>query len=211
MQLNLKLTAAVYAAIALAYFEITPWWTVSVTVLLIFSRWAFDIHTRTHSPKDYPFLEELMLLIMGPFTVGLNEQRILHMSHHGKKTFWTEADCDYLYYSAHPLVALVLCFFHPEISFLRMYLTHMGFAAIGRAFIRLVIFTVLVFLLGNNYLWYLLPLRLVFGVSQFVFTWVLHHRPEQHTINLPISNCWILPLGKVAVRELNTHIMHHAH
>lgn len=206
MSTNLRCTVAVYATGALCYLHVLPWAALPVMIFSTFGRWAFDIHAYTHHRGKIPAIVELMLLVQSPFSVGLNEQRVVHQSHH--EFFYSTADMDSLYYRAKPCLALALCLLHPEITLLRS-LAWMPPLAIARVGIRAVLFFGLWALVGQDFLlWYVLPMRLVFGAAQWVFTWVLHHG-QNPTINLELPG-WLTPLiGAVGMKALRSHVEHH--
>ncbi len=204
---NLVCTFAVYAVGGLCYAGILPWFALSCVLALLFSRWAFSIHSRTHFKGHYPLIEELMPLVMSPLSVGLNEQRQVHQRHHA--ALGSPNDPDWLFYSANPFTAVLLCCFHPEITFCREF-KWLSPRALSGAVFRLVLFTVLLLVAGNNFLlWYLCPLRILFGIAQFIFTWMLHHRHDKRTIDLHLSPCFMPIIGTVGLKELRAHAAHH--
>lgn len=204
---NLLCTLAVYATGGLCQVGVLPWFVLPLVLLGVFSRWAFSIHSRTHFKGRYPLMEELMPLVMSPISVGLNEQRSVHRRHHA--ALGGASDPDWLFYNAHPLVSILLCCLHPEITFCRA-LKHLSPRAWYGACFRLVWFTVLLLIGGTNFLlWYLLPLRVLFGGAQFVFTWMLHHREDERTIDLALPPYFTPLVGKVGMRELGSHAIHH--
>lgn len=204
---NILCTIAVYAVGGLCQVGILPWFVLPCVVVSVFSRWAFSIHSRTHFKGQYPLIEELMPLVMSPLSVGLNGQRNVHRRHHA--ALGTPADPDWLFYNGSPFVSFFFCFFHPEITFCRE-LKRMSPPALGGVFFRLVFFTVLFLVAGTNFLlWYLLPLRVMFASGQFIFTWVLHHRRDERTIDLHLPPCLALLIGRVGMKELGAHAAHH--
>lgn len=209
LAVNLLCTVAVYATGALCQANILPWYALPVVLLGVFGRWAFSVHSRTHFHGRYPLLEELMLLVMSPLSVGLDEQRSVHRRHH---PFLGEpSDPEWLFYNTNPWTAFWLCCWHPEITFFRE-CPQMSPGALGLAGVRLAVFTLLLWVAGTNFLlWYLLPLRCLFAVGQFVFTWVLHHRQGERTVNLHLPDYCTLLVGSVGMRELRSHVAHHGH
>lgn len=204
---NILCTIAVYAVGSLCQVGILPWFALPCVLALVFSRWAFSIHSRTHFKEHYPLVEELLPLVMSPLSVGLNEQRNVHRRHHA--FLGTHADPDWLFYNANPVPAVILCFFHPEITFCREW-QRLSPRGLSGACFRLALFTVLLLVAGTNFLlWYLLPLRVLFGIAQFIFTWMLHHRQAERTINIHLPPCFTPLIGSVGMKELGAHATHH--
>ena len=208
MSINVTCTLIVYLVGIACQLGHLPWFVLPLTLLLVFSRWAFSIHSRLHAHTEYPWYEEMVFLLTSPFNVGLLEHKVIHAKHHA--FIGTERDLERLFYDAHPLVAFCLCLGHPEITFWRA-LPWMKIEALGKALVRGALFGCLWLLGGTNFLfWYFLPMRLLWAVSQFMFTWVLHHQAQPRTINLVLPD-WLTPLvGTVGMKEFASHAIHHA-
>ena len=205
---NIRVTLVVFAVGASCQVGLLPWFSLPCVLVASFSRWAFCVHARTHDDGSYPLLEELMLLVMSPLSVGMHEQRTNHRQHHA--ALWTTADPDLVFYRSQPAVAFGLSCLQPERLFIRS-CQGMDRWALSRAGLRSALFATLWLIAGNNFLlWYLLPLRVLFGLVWFSFTWLLHHREAARTVNLCLPLLLTPLLGSEVMQGLNSHVAHHA-
>lgn len=207
---------AVYANLLLAAAGVLPGWTLVITVPLLVPRWMIAVHELFHlrSDREVDLLTRLQLLLYTPLSLGYREMLANHRSHH--RFMGTPQDAEFYQLRGSPLAGFANAFTAPEQMWFRWVREHGLDAVLVRdTLLRGALFVALAAVSGPVFLWYLVPARLAFAISYFVFFYCLHRRGDamgvyELVVPAPLARALTLVYGTDVVEATLHHDVHHA-
>ena len=209
----LLLFSAYGAVVALAM----PGWILMIMMLLLLPRWMIYTHELFHlrGPTQVDFATRLMPLPFTPFALGYDEFRQIHFRHHKHPA--TRADPDAFHLLGGPWRAAWGALTVPEQAFFRWIRQPHGIRTLSPGFWwRIGIFGACLLVGGWTFLWFWIPLRLVYALGDFSFFYLPHVRdgvPGTYCLKLPRAFQVLAELlyGRTLVRATMFHDRHHLH
>lgn len=211
------------ATLVCAAYGLTVAGTLPVAVLLIavgliLPRWMINFHELLHLHDEqqinpYIRLMGVSPLPLSPISLSYGQIKTLHAGHHAAPG--TTEDPDAYHIRGHWAVAFVNAFIAPEQSTCRWLLSH-GLTrqlAVDMG-IKLLLFISLAWAGGLIFLWFWLSLRLVYGLGDFSFFRMVHHRNGEYgTFDLPLPDVVVWfgerVFGETVVQTTIHHDVHH--
>lgn len=196
---------------------VMPAWSLPVLLPIWMARMMIGrhelIHVRKESEVD-PFTALWPVLMMvSPLSAGYREYRVLHQRHH--QFMLTDRDPDAYQYRGGILAGYFHCFVSPEVTLVRWVKERGLDGQLAReVFVRALFFGAMVAVSGPVFLWYWIPLRMTYGASLFLFSYVLHRRGREvgvFRIELgPVGvQVFCFLFGKVGWMAVCNHDVHH--
>jgi len=208
----------IHAHLAAVVVGWVPAWTMAVLLPIWMARTMIGRHELIHVRKEgeVDLFTSLwpVLMMVTPFSAGYREYRVLHQRHH--QFMLTDRDPDAYQYRGGVLAGYLHCFLSPEVT-LWSWVKEKGLDAqfAREVVLRALFFTAVVAVSGRAFLWYWVPLRMTYGASLFLFSYVLHRRGREvgvFRIDLsPVGvQAFCFLFGKVGWLAVCNHDVHHA-
>lgn len=189
-----------------------------IAVGLILPRWMINLHELLHLHDDQQITPYIRLmgvspLPLSPISLSYGQIKTLHAGHHAAPG--TEADPDAYHIRGSWVATLVNAFIAPEQSTCRWLFRHGLTRQLAvDMLIKLLLFIALAGAGGPTFLWFWLSLRLVYGLGDFAFFRMVHHRDGEYgtfALPLPDTVVWFgeCLFGKTVVQATIHHDVHH--
>lgn len=198
--------------------EIIPIWLLCVIVLLALPRWVINFHELIH--VYHPEQMNRFICVMGVspiplsvLTLSYGELRSLHFAHHRSPTTEDDPDAFHIRGPLWQIIFTVLTL--PEQRTLRWIGTHgLSLTLAVDLVLKALIFMGLAWIGGATFLWFWLCLRVVYGLSDFSFFRLVHHRAGDYGSFAVTPPVWLavmaeLVWGKTVVYATLNHDIHH--
>ena len=185
---------------------------------LVLPRWMINLHELLHLYDDqqiHPFIRLMGVspLPISPISLSYEQTRLLHAGHHAAPA--TETDPDAYHIRGSWIGTLFNAFIAPEQSSLRWLMRHgLSRQLAVDMLIKLCLLVGLVWLGDRTFLWFWLSLRLVYGLSDFAFFRLVHHRKGDYgTFALSLPSVVValgeFVFGKTVIQTTIHHDIHH--
>ena len=185
---------------------------------LVLPRWMINLHELLHlydAQQVNPFIRLMGVspLPISPISLSYEQTRLLHAGHHAAPA--TEADPDAYHIRGSWMGALFNAFIAPEQNSVRWLMQHgLSKQLAVDMLVKLCLLVGLAWLGGFSFLWFWLSLRLVYGLSDFAFFRLVHHRQGDYgtfALSLPpvVINLGELVFGKTVIQTTIHHDIHH--
>jgi fatty acid desaturase len=198
--------------------HLMPPWALPLIVLLVLPRWMINVHELLHIYDEQQLNRFICLMGVSPVPLSVvslsyGEIRAQHFAHHAAPT--TDQDPDLYHIQGNWLQAVFNAFTSPEQSAFRWIATH-GLTS-QLAFdlaVKLLVLTGLVWVGGSLFLWFWLPLRLVYGLGDLAFFRLVHHHQGDYgNFQLhwpqPLMTLGAICFGSTVVQTTFNHDIHH--
>lgn len=211
----LILTALAFGQLALANFQLMPFWVMALTMPVIVPRWMLAVHELFHVRKSeqVSFIVQWLPMAFTPFPLGYRQYRAIHFGHH--RFMCTKDDPELFQIRGGYLTGLLNAMLVPEQSSVRWVIKQgMDKQLALTMLFNAALFAVCIGFIGWNFLWYWIPTRLSYGLSSFTFFYALHRRGSRYgvfSLRLPgcINKALVMLLGSEAVQATSHHDLHH--
>jgi hypothetical protein len=205
-----------YAALALAIFNLIPAWTLAVIVPFVYLRMALALHELLHARTAHqvPRFHQLTMIFESPMCLGYREHRAVHFAHHRFSS--TDRDPELYQIAGGPVRAFGNAMISPERGFIHWVSAHgLGRGLAIDAGIRCAAFVTIAAISPRVFLIYWLALRVSVGIASFVFHHVLHNAHGRlGTFPLPVSAAAVrvarVVFGAEPMLILTEHERHHS-
>ena len=198
--------------------HLMPPWALPVMVLLVLPRWMINVHELLHIYDEQQLNRFICLMGVSPvplsvISLSYGEIRAQHFAHHAAPT--THQDPDRYHIQGNWLQAVFNAYTSPEQSALRWIAAH-GLTP-HLAFdltIKLLVLMGLIWMGGSLFLWFWLPLRLVYGLGDLAFFRLVHHHQGDYgnfSLHLPQSLITLgeMLFGTTVIHTTLNHDIHH--
>jgi fatty acid desaturase len=211
----LILTALAFGQLALATFQLIPFWVMALTMPVIVPRWMLAVHELFHVRKSEQvnFIVQLLPMVFTPFPLGYKQYQEIHAGHH--RFMCSRDDPEFFQLRGGYLTGLLNAISVPEQSSMRWVLKqgidkHLAVTLL----LNSVLFGTCVYLLGWSFLWYWIPTRISYGLSSFAFFYALHRRGSSYgvfSVRLPdfVNRVYMALIGSEALQATSHHDLHH--
>ncbi len=204
-----------YSHVALAILGWLPYWSLLLSLPVLVVRWILTFHELFHvqRAREIDRLLSLFPLILSPFSLGYREYQDIHHRHHAFMV--GQQDPELYLVNGNPLSGFLNALTTPEQSFFRWIAERgMDGPLLRDTLIRLGCLVGMVALTGWAFLWYWIPVRLVYGLSIFVFFYCVHRRGETYGVYPLLLPVWadrlvIFLFSREAWSALCNHDLHH--
>lgn len=206
-----------YLHFALYTFDFVPYWSFILFAPMYIARWMINLHDLMHllKPSDVNWLIRLHPVVLTPFSLGYKEIRDIHMRHHAYTI--TDNDPDLYHIKGNFFTSFIKVTLSPEISAYH-YVREKGIDTellVGSLF-RFSIFISLALILGEQFLYLLVPLRLCYGACMYSISFPLHRSHGDFGTYTPHYPVWLqvfmtFLFGREALNTLSHHDIHHDH
>jgi hypothetical protein len=192
-----------------------PPWSLPLVLPLCMTRMIIGrhelLHLRDESQVDRFTRLWPMMAMLTPLSAGYREHRQLHQLHH--QYMLTEADPELYQIRGGKLRGWLVCMTAPEQTLVRWaQVEGANFLLVRDLFLRALFFYSMVMFTGHLFLWYWLPLRVSYGTSLFLFSYLLHRRGGRYGV-FRLSLGWRWPFrllfGHAGWMALCNHDVHH--
>ncbi len=208
--------ALIYGHLLTAAAGLVPAWTLAITVPVLVPRWMIAVHELFHlrSEREVDPATRLQLLLFTLLSIGYRENLVNHRSHH--RYMSTPRDAEYYQLRGSRWRGFANAMTAPEQLWFRWVAEHgLDRRLAAETVVRAALFIGLAVVSGPVFLWYLIPARLSFGVSYFVFFYWLHRKGDEmgvYPLQLPASLTTLLTFiyGADVVEATLHHDVHHA-
>jgi fatty acid desaturase len=208
----------IHAHLALVLVHVAPVWTLPLLTPVWMARLMIGRHELIHVRKEdqVDFFTGLwpVLMMVTPFSAGFREYRVLHQRHH--QYLLTEGDPDVYQIRGSVLSGFFHCLTSPEQTVARWVLERgidpkLAWQIVARSFF---FFGVAALCGPTVFVWYWLPLRLTYGASLFMFSYVLHRRgPRYGVFRIELSRAgvalFVFLFGRAGWLAVCNHDVHH--
>lgn len=174
---SLGLLLAIYSLLAAWLAGRLPGWVLVTAVPVLYVRCALIVHELMHvrGAEAVFWIQRLMMILDSPMCLGYREYRDIHLRHH--RHAGTELDPEFFQIRGGHLRAFVNALLATEIAFVHWVREHrMSGELVRLATVRALVFFGLVAAFPAAFLVYLVTIRLVIGVSNFLFHHATHAR-----------------------------------
>ena len=214
--LSLGLLLAIYALLAGWLAGWLTGWVLVTAVPVLYVRCALTVHELMHvrGAEEVFWIQRLMMILDSPMCLGYREYRDIHLRHH--RHAGTELDPEFFQIRGGHLRAFIHALLATEIAFVHWVRERGLTGELARlAAVRAVMFVTLLVVFPKAFLAYLLTIRLVIGVSNFLFHHATHARGENYgnyALRPPkwVDNVFCLLAGTELRHILFEHDSHHA-
>ena len=195
--------------------DMIPFWLLFIVLVIAYPRYVIMLHELFHirSADSLSFFYRLLPIPLTPFNVGYREYVQIHQAHH--KGPASKHDRDAFQIRGNRFKSFFGALFSPEIHFYQWLKNDtltpdFMFETIA----RIIIFVALAFVGGIKFLWFWLSLKLIYGVSSFIFFNLVHYRNGEYgtfETELPqfLVNITKLIWGQTLVYAVMYHNIHH--
>jgi hypothetical protein len=211
-------TGVLLGAYGAAIAQLIPPWSLPLIILLVLPRWMINVHELLHIYSEQQLNRFICLMGASPVPLSIvslsyGEMRTQHFAHHATAT--TEADPDAYHIRGTWLQASFHAFTSPEQTAIRWIyrygLTPRLMVDLG---MKLVVLVVLGWLGGSLFLWFWLPLRLVYGIGDLAFFRCVHHQKGDYGtfalhLSRPLQTVGEIIFGCTVVHTTLNHDIHH--
>ncbi|NOT17651.1 MAG: hypothetical protein HOP20_06240 [Sulfuriferula sp.] len=212
----LLLTIMLFGLFALAVAGIVPYWLLLLTTPILIVRWMLAVHEIFHicATEQLDWVTRLLPLALTPLFLGYREYRDIHFRHH--HYMCTPNDPEYFQLKGGYLSGICNAVTAPEQALYLWLKTHRITPTLAWQFVlHLLLFTSMIYLAGWHFLYYWLPARISYGVSNFSFFYLLHRRGHEYGVYKAhitgiIASLYQLLFGLDALRATQHHDVHHA-
>ncbi|PAW91057.1 MAG: hypothetical protein B9S33_01040 [Pedosphaera sp. Tous-C6FEB] len=213
---SLGLLLAIYVLLAGWLAGRLPVWVLVTAVPILYVRCALVVHELMHvrGAAEVFWIQRLMMILDSPMCLGYREYRDIHLRHH--RHAGTEVDPEFFQIRGGHLRAFLNALLATEIAFVHL-VRERGMAGelAWLATVRALVFFGLLFAFPAAFLVYLVTIRLVIGVSNFLFHHATHARAGSYG-NFPlrpprwVDKAFCLLAGTALRHILFEHDSHHA-
>ena len=189
-----------------------------LVIVLTLPRWVISVHELVHIYDPQQLNRLICILDASPIplsvlTLGYRESRTLHFAHHQALA----TDADPAAYHIRGATWWVFCnaMTTPEQDTIRWIATRgLSLSLVIDLAIKAVILGALAWFGGTTFLWFWLTLRLVYGVTDFIFFRCVHHQKGNYGVfalslppNLVRLGKWVF--GETVMHATLNHDLHH--
>lgn len=193
-----------------------PGWVLVTAVPVLYVRCALTVHELMHvrGAAEVFWIQRLMMILHSPLCLGYREYRDIHLRHH--RYAGTELYPEFFQIRGGHLRAFVHALLATEIAFVHWVRERGLTGELARlATVRAMMFVVLLAVFPQAFLVYLIVIRLVIGVSNFLFHHVTHARAGSYgnyALRPPqwVDKVFCLLAGTELRHILFEHDAHHA-
>lgn len=213
---SLGLLLAIYALLAAWLAGRLPVWVLVTAVPILYVRCALIVHELMHvrGAEEVLWIQRLMMILDSPICLGYREYRDIHLRHH--RHAGTELDPEFFQIRGGHLRAFWHALLATEIAFVQWVREHRMSGELARlATVRALVFFGLVAAFPAAFLVYLVTIRLVIGISNFLFHHMTHARAGSYgnfALRPPqwVDKAFCLLAGTELRHILFEHDSHHA-
>jgi fatty acid desaturase len=211
----LILTALAFGQLALATFQLIPFWVMALTMPVIVPRWMLAVHELFHVRKSEQvnFIVQLLPMVFTPFPLGYKQYQEIHAGHH--RFMCSKDDPEFFQLRGGYLTGLFNASTVPEQAVIRWVTKHgVDSQLVVTMLLNATLFVACVNFAGWNFLWFWIPVRISYGLSNFAFFYALHRRGSSYgvySVQLPkfVKQLYMLILGYDALLATCYHDLHH--
>lgn len=185
---HLNRQVLIYNGLLLLHFAVAlagyvAFWTMLLSMPVLVIRWMVSLHELFHLKKleEVDPITRLMGLLFTPLSLGYREYQAFHWRHH--QYMATPEDPEYYQIRGNPFIGFVNALTMPDQAYFR-WLAYRGLdrSLIKDTLIRLALFTFTIGVSGWAFLWYWIPLRLIYGAGGFLFFYCMHRRGANYGV-----------------------------